>query len=156
MMLSWVLRSQKCFKKIRPTPLHHQQAIEVIQDRMDPHFRGVFFTNFWPYHLNFVAKSDTYQTGNSFPSFVVHFWRDCVKCSLSFLSWQEWHLVWSSAATAHSLQGLVYCAFTAYLGCASLFELLLFSYHLKATCPLAFVISKAFSPPLGIFIFLVK
>lgn len=41
-----VLRSQKCFKKIRPTPLHHQQAIEVIQDRMDPHFRGFFFTNF--------------------------------------------------------------------------------------------------------------
>ncbi len=67
-----------------------------------------------------------------FQSYIV-FWWSCVNCSLVFfLSWQEWHLVWSSAVVDHLL--CVQRCSSANLGCNEWsFELLLPFYKLRTS-----------------------
>ncbi len=88
-----VLRGPKCAKKISPTPLHHHQQPEPLrQGRMDLYFH-VLYAKFWRYHLNVAAEIEKFLP--PFP----------------FLSWQERHPVWSSAAVAHLLQCSTCCVF---------------------------------------------
>ncbi len=58
-------------------------------------------------------KRDSSDQATFFQSSIVQFWWVCVNCSLHFpfLSLQERHPMWSSAAVAHLLQGSTCCVF---------------------------------------------
>jgi len=48
-------RTNKCAKKISPTPLHYQYQPEpLVQGKMDPGFH-IVCTKFWPQHLNVAS-----------------------------------------------------------------------------------------------------
>ncbi len=135
-----VLRSPKCAKKISPTPLHHHhqhQPEPLIQGRMDPCFH-VLYVKFWPYHLNIAAEIETHQTRQRFSNLLLSNFGEPV------------HLVWSSAAVAHLLQGLTCYAFrdgilhtlvvtSGYLSYCSVI------FNQSAHSPLTSDINKAFS-----------
>ncbi len=120
---------------------------------MNPCFH-VLYAKFWPYYLNVVAEIETHQTRQRFSNLLLSNYGEPVRivASVSFLSWQERHPVWSSAAVAHLLQGSTCCAFrdgflhtlvatSGYLSycCVSIIS------NQAAHCPLISDINKAFS-----------
>ncbi len=158
-------RPNVCQENI-PHILHHHHQPELLrQGRMDPCFH-VLHTKFCPYHLNVAAEIETRQTRQRFYNLLLSDSGDplWIVASVSVLSWQEQHPVWSSAAVAHLLQGLTCCAFrdcilhilvvtSGYLSycCLSIIS------NQSAHSPLTSDINKAFSsiqlPLTGYFLF---
>ncbi len=120
--------------------------------RMDPCFH-VLYAKFWPYHLNVAAEIETHQTRQRFSNLLLSNFGEPVRIVASVsCSWQERHLVWSSAAEAHLLQGSTCCA----LRDGVLYTLVVSSGYLSYCClsiisnqsahsPLTSDINKAFS-----------
>ncbi len=125
-----VLRCPKCAKKISPHH-HHHQPEPLRQGRMDPCFH-VLYAKFWPYHLNVAAEIETHQTRQHFSNLLLSNFGEPVwiVATVSCLSWQERHPVWSSAAVAHLLQGLACCAFREGI----LYTLVVMSGYLSYCC----------------------
>ncbi len=90
-----------------PHTLHHHQPEPLRQGRINPCFH-VLYAKFWPFHLNVAAEIETHQTRQHFYNLLLSNFGEPV---FPVLSWQERHLVWSSAAVAHLLQGSTCCAF---------------------------------------------
>lgn len=96
------------------------------------------YTKSWPCKPNVTAQIKTHQTRRCFYNLANPMQ---TSASIAFLR-QQWHLVWSFAA-AHHLQGFdilcVQLCSSAYLACKELvFELLLFSYQIKAVWLVSF------------------